>query len=340
MMPHQPRRSAFLDRVREVIRARYYSIRTEEAYLYWTRRFILFHGKRHPSEMGESEVAAYLTYLAVEKQVAPSTQNQALNALVFVYKHVLERPLGEIIGAARAAHKPKLPVVLSRDEVARLLNRLSGQYWLIGCLQYGSGLRLLESVRLRVKDLDFEHRAIFVRNGKGGKDRVVTLPDELVELLTRHLGNRRTLFERDRESGFGSVYLPHALARKYPSAPNEWGWQYVFPSSRLGVDPRSRTRRRHHVNESAVQKAVRRAARGAEIEKPASCHTLRHSFATHLLEQGADIRTVQDQLGHADVRTTQIYTHVIRRGGLAVRSPLGAVIRGTGGVAADAEGPG
>lgn len=219
------RRSAFLERVRAGIRARYYSIRTDEAYVLWARRFILYHGKRHPSEMGEAEVAAFLTHLAVEARVTPSTQNQALNALVFVYKHVLEQPLGEIHGAVRAARKPKLPVVLSIDEVSRVLGHLSGQHWLIACLQYGSGLRLLESVRLRVKDLDFPHRAVFVRDGKGAKDRVVTMPDELAEPLERHLANRRTLFEQDGRAGHGTVYLPFALERKYPNAPAEWGWQ-------------------------------------------------------------------------------------------------------------------
>lgn len=202
----------------------------------------------------------------------------------------------------------------------------AGVNWLVACLQYGSGLRLLESVRLRVKDLDFSHWAIFVRDGKGGKDRIVTLPDDLVVPLQRHLENRRTLFERDTSEGFGTVALPHALARKYPNAPKEWGWQYVFPASRIGQDPRSGARRRHHLDESAVQKAMKRAIRVAGIEKPASCHTLRHSFATHLLERGMDIRTVQEQLGHQDVRTTQIYTHVLQRGGRAVQSPLGAVL--------------
>lgn len=327
-MPTPKTPSPFLEQVRTAIRVRHYSIRTEEAYLFWTRRFIFFHGKRHPSEMGETEVGTFLSHLAVNKNVSPSTQNQALNALVFLYKQVLEQPLGEINGVVRAKKRQRLPVVLTQEEIARLLSHLSGVHWLIACLEYGSGLRLLESVRLRVKDIDFAHRAIFVRDGKGGKDRVVTLPDEVIVPLQRHLENRKTLFERDKRQGFGAVYLPHALARKYPNAPTEWGWQYVFPATRIGVDPRSGVRRRHHLDETAMQKVVRRAIRQAGIGKPASCHTLRHSFATHLLERGADIRTVQEQLGHADVRTTQIYTHVLQRGGRAVKSPLGNVLQG------------
>ncbi|MCA1779632.1 MAG: integron integrase [Xanthomonadaceae bacterium] len=319
-------KSPFLERIREAIRVRHYSIRTERTYIEWTRRFILFHGKRHPEEMGETEVAAFLTHLAVNRDVAASTQNQAMNALVFVYKHVLGRPLGDVVGAVRAKRPARLPVVLSQDEVRRVLAELRGAPWLIACLQYGSGLRLMESMRLRVKDLEFEHRAVMVRDGKGGKDRVVTLADALVEPLQRHLAARRNLFEQDSAQGFGTVHLPHALARKYPNADCSWGWQYVFPSSRLSRDPRSGVIRRHHLDESVVQKAVARSVRKCGIEKPASCHTLRHSFATHLLERGADIRTVQEQLGHADVRTTQIYTHVIQRGGRAVLSPLAAVL--------------
>ncbi|WP_421621848.1 integron integrase [Alkalilimnicola ehrlichii] len=324
------RRSPFLDQVRDAIRVRHYSIRTEQAYLTWIRRYILFHGKRHPGEMGAAQVRAFLTDLAVERHVAPATQNQALNALVFLYSKVLEQPLGEIGGIVRAKRRERLPVVLSRDEVSRLLANLSGAYWLIACLQYGSGLRLLESVRLRVKDVDFRHRAVFVRRGKGGKDRVVTLADELITPLQRHLEGRKNLFEQDLRAGHGKAFLPHALERKYPNASSEWGWQYVFPSSRVARDPRSAVVRRHHIDESAVQKAVRAAVRKAGIEKPASCHTLRHSFATHLLERGADIRTVQEQLGHADVRTTQIYTHVLERGGRGVISPLGGLLGNEG----------
>lgn len=326
-MPTPPRRSPFLEQVRDAIRVRHYSIRTEQAYVDWIRRYILFHAKRHPKAMGAAEVGAFLTHLAVERDVSSSTQNQALNALVFLYDKVLEQPLGEVHGVVRAARKPRLPAVLTREEVARVLTGLVGPIWLVACLQYGSGLRLLESVRLRVKDLDFEHRALVVREGKGGKDRVVTLPDELMEPLRAHLANRRMLFEQDVRAGWGTVYLPHALARKYPHAPSEWAWQYVFPATRVSVDPRSGAKRRQHLDESAVQKAVRRAVVAAGVDKPASCHTLRHSFATHLLERGADIRTVQEQLGHADVRTTQIYTHVLQRGGRAVRSPLGEALQ-------------
>jgi integron integrase len=322
-----------LEQVRAAIRVRHYSIRTEETYVHWIRRFILFHGKRHPREMGEAEVGAFLSHLAVEKRVSASTQNQALNAVAFLYKAVLDRPLGDMVGLVRAKKSQHLPVVLTLDEVARVLRCIGGVHWLIACLQYGSGLRLMESVRLRVKDLDFEHRAVVVRNGKGGKDRVVTLPDELIVPLRRHLENRRTVFEKDKADGRGSVYLPYALERKYPNAPWEWGWQYVFAASHRSTDPRSGVERRHHVDESTVQRAVRIAMRAAGITRPASCHTLRHSFATHLLERGADIRTVQEQLGHNDVRTTQIYTHVLKRGGLAVKSPLGAVLA-AGGLAA------
>ncbi len=318
--------SPFLEQVRRAIRVRHYSIRTEEAYLSWILRFIRFHGMRHPAALGEQEVADFLSDLARDRNVAPATQNQALNALVFLFRVVLEQPLGELTGITRATARKRLPVVLTVGEVGSILASLRGRLWLIACLQYGSGLRLLESIRLRVKDIDFEHRAILVRDGKGGKDRVVTLADELLVPLQRHLQARRTLFDRDIENGVGSVYLPYALERKYPNASTEWGWQYVFPADGLSYDPRGGGLRRHHIGEQRVQRAVRRAVKNAGITKPASCHTLRHSFATHLLERGADIRTVQEQLGHADVRTTQIYTHVIKRGGNAVKSPLTAAL--------------
>ncbi len=318
--------SPFLEKVRGAIRVRHYSIRTERSYIGWVKQFIVFNEKRHPAEMGDIEVSVFLTYLAQQRNVAASTQNQALNALVFMYRHVVGQPLGELQSVIRAKKPKRLPVVMSQQEVAHLLSHLTGIHWLAGCLMYGSGLRLLESVRLRVKDIDFSHRAIFVRDGKGGKDRVVTLADELMEPLARHLETVKTLYERDISEGFGRVYLPFALDRKYPNAASEWGWQYAFPARKRSKDPRSNCIRRHHINESSVQKAVKNAVRLAKIDKPASCHTLRHSFATHLLESGADIRTVQDQLGHSDIRTTQIYTHIIGRGGQAVKSPLSSIL--------------
>lgn len=322
------RQSPFLDHVRRAIRVRHYSIRTERSYIDWTVRYIRFHDCRHPEDMGEAEVAAFLSYLAVDQRVAASTQNQALNALVFLYKAVIGRPLGELNGVTRAKRPERLPIVLTPDEVGRLLRNVDTTHWLCTCLMYGSGLRLMETVRLRVKDLDFPHRAILVRNGKGGRDRVTTLPDELIVPLKRHLQAVKLVHDKDLGDGFGDVYLPHALGRKYPSAGRQWAWQYVFPARRRSVDPRSQLERRHHIDEGALQRAVKQAVRKAGIEKPASCHTLRHSFATHLLERGMDIRTVQEQLGHRDVRTTQIYTHVLKRGGAAVLSPLGSVLKG------------
>ncbi|MEW8016749.1 MAG: integron integrase [Candidatus Thiodiazotropha endolucinida] len=326
-MEENTQKSPFLQKVIDAIRVRHYSRRTEETYLHWIKRYIYFHNKRHPEEMAEREVAAFLTYLAVQKNVAASTQNIALNALVFMYRHVLDHPLKDIHGLVRAKKPQKLPVVLTQIEVAKVLSKLNGVHWLIACLQYGSGLRLIESVRLRVMDIDFDRRAIFVRNGKGGKDRVVTLADEVIKPIQRHLETVITLHERDLQEGFGRVYLPHALARKYPTADREWKWQYIFPSSTRSLDPRSGIERRHHIDESCVRKAVTSAVRQSGINKKASCHTLRHSFATHLLERGMDIRTVQEQLGHTDVRTTQIYTHVLQRSGSAVISPLGAVLK-------------
>ncbi|MFI0458991.1 MAG: integron integrase [Candidatus Thiodiazotropha endolucinida] len=326
-MEENTQKSPFLQKVIDAIRVRHYSRRTEETYLHWIKRYIYFHNKRHPEEMAEREVAAFLTYLAVQKNVAASTQNIALNALVFMYRHVLDHPLKDIHGLVRAKKPQKLPVVLTQIEVAKVLSKLNGVHWPIACLQYGSGLRLIESVRLRVMDIDFDRRAIFVRNGKGGKDRVVTLADEVIKPIQRHLETVITLHERDLQEGFGRVYLPHALARKYPTADREWKWQYIFPSSTRSLDPRSGIERRHHIDESCVRKAVTSAVRQSGINKKASCHTLRHSFATHLLERGMDIRTVQEQLGHTDVRTTQIYTHVLQRSGSAVISPLGAVLK-------------
>jgi len=318
--------SPFLNQVSDAIRVRHYSIRTEQAYIDWIKRFILFHDKKHPKSMAEPEVAAFLTNLAVSRQVAASTQNQALNALVFLYRHGLHQPLQEIHGIARAKKKQKLPTVLTHDEVGRLLKALEGIHWLTSCLLYGSGLRLLECLRLRVMNLDFTHRAIYIIDGKGNKDRIVTLPDELIIPLQRHLASVKNIHEKDLFDGFGEVYLPNALAKKYPNAPKEWAWQYVFPGPNRSIDPRSNITRRHHLGEQSLQRAVKIAVKKAGIQKPASCHSLRHSFATHLLERGMDIRTVQEQLGHKDVRTTQIYTHVLNRGGNAVKSPLGNVL--------------
>jgi len=322
--------SPFLNEVIRAVRVRHYSMRTEQAYVGWIKRYILFHGKRHPRDMGVEEVGAFLSFLAMDRNVAASTQNQALNALVFLYKAVLDKPLGELQGVVRAKKPRRLPAVLSRNEVMLVLRNLQGHHWLAACLLYGSGLRLMECVRLRVKDLDFEHRAVIIREGKGGKDRIVTLPDELIVPLQRHLGSVRNIHEKDLAEGYGAVWLPHALARKYPQAPAQWGWQYVFPATRRSLDPHSKIIRRHHIDESSIQKAVKVAIRKAGIEKPASCHTLRHSFATHLLERGMDIRTVQEQLGHKDVRTTQLYTHLLKRGGNAVRSPLSDVLTSEG----------
>ena len=325
-MESYPQKSPFLEEVRQVLRVQHYAIRTEKSYIDWIRRFILFHAKRHPREMGETEVAAFLTHLSVNRNVAPGTQEgQALNALVFLYRKVLNRPLGEIQGIVRARKKGKIPVVLTQPEVAGLLSSLEGTHWLVACILYGSGLRLMECIRLRVKDLDFDRLSITVRRGKGDKDRVVTLARELVTPLKRHLESVKTTHERDFAEGYGAVYLPYALERKHPAAATSWSWQYVFPATKRSIDPRSQIVRRHHMDETTVQKAVKVAVRITGINRPASCHTLRHSFATHLLERGADIRTVQEQLGHNDVKTTQIYTHVIGRGGSAVISPLDTI---------------
>lgn len=314
-----------LDRVREVMRFKHYSLRTEVTYCDWIERFIRFHGMRHPSDMREAEVGEFLTHLAVNGKVSASTQNQALSALLFLYKQVLEQDIGWLEGVERAKKPVRVPVVLSRDEVHKVFAHLHGTPKLMAALLYGSGLRLLECLRLRVKDIDLAEARITVREGKGGKDRVTMLPVQLAARLERHLLKVKAQHEQDLEDGFGTVYLPNALDRKYPNAAREWAWQYVFPSSRLSSDPRSEgasVKRRHHLDESSLQLAVKKAVRASGITKPASCHTLRHSFATHLLENGYDIRTVQELLGHKDVSTTQIYTHVLSRPGLGVTSPL------------------
>jgi integron integrase len=318
----KPTCKKLLDRVRDAIRVKHYSIRTEQAYVNWIKRYIIFHNKRHPNQMGAAEIEAFLTHLAVKENVAASTQNQAFSALLFLYRDVLHKELDGPINALRAKKPKRLPTVLTKEEVHRLLGHLSGDYLLMAKLLYGSGLRLMECLRLRVKDIDFSQRQIIVRDGKGQKDRVTMLPESLIAPLQAHLQSVERLHQEDLARGFGSVYLPYALERKYPNADREWIWQYVFPSQRLSVDPRSGVVRRHHLDESGLQKAVRAAARAAGIPKKVSCHTFRHSFATHLLEGHYDIRTVQELLGHKDVKTTMIYTHVLNRGGLAVRSPL------------------
>jgi integron integrase len=311
-----------LDQLRYAIRRKHYSIRTEEAYVNWARRFILFHKRRHPKDMGTPEIETFLTHLAVDRNVSASTQNQALNALVFLYRHVLHQDLEDEINAVRAKRPRRLPTVLTRDEARTLLAAMSGTTQLMAKILYGSGLRLMECVHLRVKDVDFGLRQLMVRQGKGAKDRVTILPDRHIPLLREHLQRVKMIYEQDVDDGYGEVYLPFALDRKYPNASREWAWQYVFPAARLSNDPRTGRVRRHHVHPSTLQKAVKQAAALAGIDKPVSCHTLRHSFATHLLESGYDIRTVQDLLGHKDVRTTMIYTHVLNRGGMAVHSPL------------------
>ncbi len=311
-----------LDQMRERIRVKHYSIRTEETYLHWVKRYILFHQKRHPAEMGAPEVEAFLSHLAITANVSASTQNLALSSILFLYKEVLEVDLPWLEGVTRAKKPQRLPVVLTREEVRQLLAHMDGVHHMMASLMYGTGMRLMECVRLRVKDIDFSRHEILVREGKGNKDRVTMLPATLVPALQAHLDKVQRLHAQDLDAGFGEVYLPHALARKYPKAAKDWGWQYVFPSSTRSRDPRSEAVRRHHVSEQAYQRAIKHAVRAAEITKPATSHTLRHSFATHLLEAGYDIRTVQELLGHEDVATTQIYTHVLNRGGLAVRSPL------------------
>jgi integron integrase len=315
-------RPRLLDQVRDRLRCKHYSYRTEQSYLHWIRRFILFHNRRHPEEMAEPEVAVFLSHLAVDRRVSASTQNQAFNALLFLYKQVLERNIGLIQGVTRAKPSNHLPVVMTRDEVSAVLQRLQGREWLMAALMYGCGLRVMECLRLRVKDIDFGFRQIMVRDGKGKKDRSVPLPSSLERLLQVRITEITRLRDSDITDGFGEASLPYALDRKYPNAGREIGWWYIFPASRTARDPYSGRTKRHHVDESVIQRAVRGAVRAAGLRKPASCHTFRHSFATHMLEAGHDIRTIQELLGHQDVRTTMIYTHVLGRGGRGAYSPL------------------
>ncbi|MCP5056911.1 MAG: integron integrase [bacterium] len=322
---NQPRSATppkLLDRVRTALRVRHYALRTEQAYIAWIRRFIFYHHVRHPNDMGSVEVIEFLSHLAVDRHVAASTQNQALAALLFLYREVLGRQLEGLGSAVRARAPRRLPVVMTRDEVRAVLSLLRGEHALIGGLLYGSGVRLLECLKLRVKDLDVPRRQLIVREGKGNRDRATLLPSSLEEPLTQHLARVRDIFERDRRSGTPGVALPSALERKYPNAGAEWGWHWVFPAAQLSRDPRSGIVRRHHLTETGPQRAVHRAAARAHLGKRVSPHTFRHSFATHLLEDGSDIRTVQVLLGHKDVRTTMIYTHVLDRGPLGVQSPI------------------
>ena len=317
--PDAPR---LIDRFRAAVRSRHYSRRTEKSYWFWIRFFIFRNAKRHPAEMGAEEVTAFLNWLATERKVAAATQNQALAALLFLYKAVLERDLPWFDGLVRAKRPVRLPVVLSEAEVRKPLERLDGVPWMMASLLYGAGLRLQECLMLRVKDVDFAYRQILVRDGKGAKDRVTMLPESVVQPLQAHLGKVRLLHRRDLAEGYGEAWLPHALSRKYPRAGYEWGWQFLFPSKNRSADPESGVIRRHHIYPDTMSRAIKRATRAAGIVKPVSCHTLRHSFATHLLLAGQDIRTVQELLGHADVSTTMVYTHVMNRGARAVRSPL------------------
>lgn len=319
-MTSQPPR--LLDRVRAVLRRKHYSIRTEEAYVSWIKRFILFHHKRHPQELGLAEVEAFLSDLAVRQKVAAATQNQACSAILFLYAEVLGQPLPAPVHAIRAKQPTRLPTVLTREEVGHVLSALQGTHQLMAKLLYGSGLRLMECVRLRVKDLDLPSQQITVRSGKGDKDRMTMLPQRLIQPLQDQLQHVHLVHDRDLQDGYGAVYLPDAFARKASNAAREWPWQYVFPATQRSVDPRTGVVRRHHLDESGLQKAVKRAAQLAAVPKRVTCHTFRHSFATHLLEAGYDIRTIQELLGHADVRTTEIYTHVLNRGGRGVRSPI------------------
>ncbi len=316
-------KSQFLNELANHLRARNYSIRTERTYSYWVSYFIRHHNFRHPKDMGENEIRSFLSFLAVKRNASPSTQKTALNALVYLYKKFYQREMGDFSDFTRASSPKKIPTVLTRDEISRLFSHLDGDARLCAAFMYGSGLRIMETVRLRVQDIDFDKLIVMVRDGKGRKSRITTLAPELIERLNTHVNHVESRFEIDKlNAQWDGVYLPYALERKYPSAAFELGWQYLFPARGYSSDPRSEKIRRHHIGEQSIQRAVKSAVRKADIRKPASCHTLRHSFATHLLERGADIRTVQEQLGHNDVKTTEIYTHVLGRGGQNVHSPF------------------
>jgi integron integrase len=316
-----PPKPKLLDQVRQAIRMRHYSDKTEKAYVHWIKRYIFFHGKRHPAEMAEAEIGRFLSSLATDGHVSASTQNQAFNALLFLYHEILDKKIGLIDGVARAKRPQRLPVVLTKDEIRKVVVHMNGVPRLMAVLLYGAGLRLMECCRLRVKDIDFSRNEIVVRGGKGDKDRHTMLPTGIKESLCRHLEATRSQHQEDIKKGLGRVALPNALERKYPNAGREWAWQWVFPAPSHYTDRVTSEKRRHHLHESVLQKAVKEAVLKAGINKPASPHTFRHSFATHLLEDGYDIRTVQELLGHRDVSTTMVYTHVLNRGGRGVRSP-------------------
>lgn len=320
--PEKPRQPKLLDQVRERICMLHYSRSTEKTYLYWIKFFILYNQKRHPRDMGAIEVEAFLSHLATQREVSAGTQNQAMHAILFLYKQVLNIDLPWLDGVTRAKPSKRLPLVLNQSEVRSLLASTSGTPGLVVRLLYGTGMRLMEGLRLRVKDVDFEKRSITIRGGKGDKDRITMLPDAIINDLRAHLAERRRWHDIDLSKGMADVELPHALERKYPNAGKEWGWQYIFAAASYSTDPRSGVIRRHHIHEKTIQRHVKNAAERAGINKPAHPHTLRHSFATHLLESGYDIRTVQELLGHSDVSTTMIYTHVLNRGGHGVASPL------------------
>jgi integron integrase len=328
--PNPPR---LLDRVRYAIRARHYSLRTEEAYIGWIKRYIFFHDKRHPAEMAEAEINAFVTHLAVEGPVSASTQTQALSALLFLYRHVLNKELPNLNTVIRAKTPGRMPTVLTRAEVRSVIGKMYGTSRLVATLLYGTGMRLLEALRLRVKDLEFGNNRILVRDTKGNRDRVVPFPAVARAALPNWLSRVRRIHTDDVSRGFGGVFLPDAIARKYPGAERDWGWQFVFPSEHISTDPRTQLERRHHLHETAVQRALRAAVLQLGISRRVSCHTFRHSFATHLLEEGYDIRTIQELLGHQDVKTTMIYTHVLNRGGRGVRSPAD-LLWSRGGIAA------
>ena len=321
--PHRPPpKPRLMDEMREALTSRHYSKRTEQAYCLWTKRFIYFHKLRHPADMGEVEINEYLTHLAVDDKVSASTQNQALSALLFLYRNVLGRDVHDLGDVIRARKPRRLPVVMTRDEVKAVLAEMDGETWLMASLLYGAGMRLMECLRLRVQDIEFERNEIIVRDGKGGKDRVTMLPESLKPELRKQLVRAKRIHDRDLAEGWGRVELPGALDRKYPNAPQDWLWQWVFPQQRRWSNFKTAQQGRHHVHETILQRAVKEAVRRAGIEKPAGCHTFRHSFATHLLETGYDIRTIQELLGHKDLSTTMIYTHVLNKGGRGVRSPI------------------